>query len=188
MLSPFLLTLYINDLSLLLMKLPIGCCSDTIVSHLMYADDTVRLAPLAKGLQRLLDVSYSYGCGNDIPFNRVKSQMFSDTKKTGFEVFKLGDAVLNTTKSYKYLGHIICDDLLDENDIKSKERSLYGRSNILLRKFYFCSKKVKNKLNCSHLIVVMCIYVPYGLIMEKPLCSTLLFPIRMHLGFCTASL
>ena len=79
--------------------------------------------------------------------------MFFNTKKTGFEVdVKLGDAVLNTTtgKSYKYLGHEICDDLSDENDIKYKERSLYGRSNILLRKFYFCSKKVKNKLFASY--------------------------------------
>ena len=36
MLSPFLFNIYMNDLSLLLMKLPIGCCSgDTIVNHLM---------------------------------------------------------------------------------------------------------------------------------------------------------
>ena len=65
-----------NDLSVLLMKLLIGCCSgDTIVNHPMYADDTALLAPLAKGLQRLLDVSYNYGCDNDILFNRVKSQI-----------------------------------------------------------------------------------------------------------------
>ena len=57
-----------NDLSLLLMKLPIG---DTVVNHIMYADDIVLLAPSAKGLQRLLDVSYNYGCDNDILFNRV---------------------------------------------------------------------------------------------------------------------
>ena len=40
------------------------------------------LAPSAKGLQRLLDVLYNYGCDNDILFNRVKSNvMFFDTKK-----------------------------------------------------------------------------------------------------------
>ena len=43
------------------MNLPIGCCSgDTIVNHLVYADDTVLLAPSAKGLQRLLDVTMIY--------------------------------------------------------------------------------------------------------------------------------
>ena len=98
--------------------------------------------------------------------------MFFDTRKTGFEAeFKLGGAVLNATKSYQYIGHIICDDLSDENDIKSKEMSLQGRSNILFRKVYLCSKKAKNKLFASycsnvylcliieHLIVVMCNYV-----------------------------
>ncbi len=34
--------------------------------------------------------------------------------------------------------------------MKSKERSLYGRSNILLRKFHFCSVKVNNKLFTSY--------------------------------------
>ena len=110
------------------------------------------LAPSAKGLQRLLDVSYNYGCDNDMLFNRVGSQiMFLYTRKTVFGVdIKLGDAVLSITKSYKYLGHIICDDLSDGNDIKSKERSLYGRSIIIFRKCYFCSKKVNNKLFASY--------------------------------------
>ena len=44
----------------------------------------------------------------------------------------------------------MCDDLSDENDIKSKKKSLCGRSNILLRTFYFCSKKVKDKLFSSY--------------------------------------
>ena len=67
-----------NDLSVLLMKLPPGCCSgDTTVNHLMYADNTALLALLAKGLQRLLDVSCNYECDNDILFNRVKSHIMS---------------------------------------------------------------------------------------------------------------
>ena len=40
-----------NDLSVFLMKLPIGNISgDTSVNHLEYADDIVLLAPSAKGL------------------------------------------------------------------------------------------------------------------------------------------
>ena len=81
----------------------------------------------------------------------MSQMMFFDTRKTGFEViFKLGDAVLNTTKSHKYISHTICDNLSYENDIKSKERSMYGRGNILLRTFYFCSKKVTNTLFASY--------------------------------------
>ena len=55
------------------------------------ADDIVLLAPLAKGLQILLNVWYNYGCDNGILFTRVNSQIiFFYTRKTGFEVdFKL---------------------------------------------------------------------------------------------------
>ena len=42
----------------------------------MYADNIILLAPSAKGLQRFLDVSYNYGCDNDILFNIVVSDVF----------------------------------------------------------------------------------------------------------------
>ena len=61
------------------------------------------------------------------------------------------------TKSYTYLGHIITDNLCDEADIKAKVGCLYGRSNILLTKFYFCFERVKNRLFSD--IVVTCISV-----------------------------
>ena len=88
-------------------------------------------------MQRLGNISNNYVCDNDIPFNKVTSQiLFFDTRKTGFEVYvKLDDGILNTSKSYKYIEYRICDDLLDENYIKSKERRLYDKSNILHRTF-----------------------------------------------------
>ena len=50
--------------------------------------------------------------------------------------------------------------MCDEADIKAKVGCIYGRSNILLRKFYFCSERVKNRLfssYCSNLsICVIC--------------------------------
>ena len=61
---------------------------------------------------------------------------------------------LNVTKSYTYLGHIITDYMCDEADIKAKVGCLYGRSNILLRKFCCCSERMKNRLfsiYCSNL-------------------------------------
>ena len=62
----------------------------------------------------------------------------------------LGQNALSVTKSYTYLGHIITDNLCDEPDIKAKVGCLYGRSNILLRKFYFGSERVKNRLFSSY--------------------------------------
>ena len=52
--------------------------------------------------------------------------------------------------TYKYLGHIIDNKCNDEADKKSKERCLYGRSNMLIRKFYFCSNAVKHRLFSSY--------------------------------------
>ena len=77
--------------------------------------------------------------------------MFFDTMKYGhMKNIMLGQKTLNVTKSYTYLGHIITDNLCDEADIKAKVGCLYGRSNILLRKFYFCSERVKNRLFSSY--------------------------------------
>ena len=82
-LSPLLFNVYINELSESLSKLPVGCfCGNTVVNHLMYADDIVLFAPSAKGLQKTINVCYAYGCDNDIIFNSSKSQvMFFDTMK-----------------------------------------------------------------------------------------------------------
>ena len=53
---------------------------------------------------------------------------------------------------------IITDNLCDEPDIKAKVGCLYRRSNILLRKFYFCSERVKYRLFSSYFVVI-CICV-----------------------------
>ena len=108
-LSPLLFIVYINDLSISLSKLPaIGCCSgENVINHLMYADDIVLLSPSAKGMQRLLDNSNTYGCQYDILFNSQKSQlMIFDTMRLGYNGnIMLGEAPLTVTNSYKYLGH-----------------------------------------------------------------------------------
>ena len=58
--SLLLFNVYINDLSISLNKLPIGCCSgENVINHLMCADDIVLLSSSAKGMQRLLDNAYT---------------------------------------------------------------------------------------------------------------------------------
>ena len=59
--SPLLFNLYVNDLSVQLQKLPVGCCcGDMVVNHLMYADDIVLLAPSGKGMQTIIYTTYAY--------------------------------------------------------------------------------------------------------------------------------
>ena len=59
-----------KDLSESLLKLPVGgCCSNTVVNHILYADDNVFFAPSAKGLQN----THQCGCDNEIIFNSSNS-------------------------------------------------------------------------------------------------------------------
>ena len=62
------------------------------------------------------------------------------------------------TKACIYLGHIITDHLCDEAAIKAKVGCLYGRSNILLRNFYFCSERVKNVIFPVILVNCICVH------------------------------
>ena len=43
----------------------------------------------------------------------------------------------------KYLGHVITDDGMDDQDILRQCRQLYAQGNVLTRKFYMCSNTVK---------------------------------------------
>ena len=53
---------------------------------------------------------------------------------------------MNVVTAFSYLGHIICDDLSDEADLKAKSRQMYAKSNTLRNKFHMCSTAVKVKL------------------------------------------
>ena len=47
----------------------------------------------------------------------------------------IGSDQLNFVSNYTYIGHIICDDLSDESDMKAKARQMYARSNMLGQRF-----------------------------------------------------
>ena len=78
-----------------------------------------------------IDTTYAYGNAYDIIFNLTKSQvMFYDTLKIGEAAnIMLGDTVLNVVQTYRYLGHIITNNLSDEADMEDKMRGRYARSN-----------------------------------------------------------
>ena len=152
-LSPLLFNYYMDGLSVALNNLPIGCCcNNIIINHLMYADDVVIFAPSRKGLQKLLDVCDRFGQINDIVYNPSKSKfmLFGSHRFNSNNDLVLGGTNIECVDSYKYLGHVIGQELGDELDIRSKERSLYARSNMLNRKFYFCTPAVKRQLFQSY--------------------------------------
>ena len=89
-------------------------------------------------------------------YNSQKSQvMIIDLKKVGYEHnIYLNETPLKYVQNYKYLGHIINNTLSDENDMNAKVRSLYGRSNMLLRNFHFF-----HLLKTNYLQLIVVIYI-----------------------------
>ena len=112
------------------------------------ADDIVLIAPSAKGLQKLLDLSHTYGCNHDIELNPSKSSVkYIDSRKAGnAQSMTNGRKRLNVVTSFSYFGHIICNDLSDDADLKSKSRQMHAKGNTLRQTFRMCSTAVKVKL------------------------------------------
>ena len=62
-------------------------------------------------------------------------------------------------------------------------RGLYARSDMLRRKFYFCSDQVKNKLFSAYCNNIY-IRVRYGSPIERDACASLLYPIIIRFVSC----
>ena len=66
-----------------------------------------------------------------------------EDKDLSFPSFYLSGQILTVCDKAKYLGHIITDQLSDDDDIYRQRRMLYD---MLKKKFYFCSNDVKINL------------------------------------------
>ena len=150
-LSPILFNIYMDDLSVSLVKSNAGCyINKTCSSHLMYADDICLLAPSAKGLQKLIDICESYSVDNDLLFNATKSVCMylnsSAFKLRNIPKVFLNNVPMQCVNSYKYLGHILCASGSDNSDIQQQVCKFYARANSLIRNFSYCSWNVKSTL------------------------------------------
>ena len=61
-------------------------------------------------------------------------------------VFSVNGNPIVESERVKYLGHIICNDMTDDEDMMRQRRQLYAQGNVLSRRFYMCSLEVKNVL------------------------------------------
>ena len=90
----------------------------------------------APGLQKLLDVCYSFSQCNDIVFNSLKSVYIvfrSKRYKLCCPTVSLHSDKLNRIPETEYLGYLLSKDQSDDEDIAKQIRTLYIRSNKLLR-------------------------------------------------------
>jgi len=80
----------------------------------------IPVAPSAKGLQTLLDACTRFAADHDIVFNTCKSRVLVVHGRYASAVnlsFRLCNSAVGFTDQYKYLGHIISNDLRDDTDI-----------------------------------------------------------------------
>ena len=147
-LSPHLFNVYMDDLSVNLNKLYIGCLyAGTLINHLMYADDLCIFSPSVAGLRKLTDCCAKYGELFNITYNAKKSFcMVIDNQsqdRKHFHCIHLDNHPLPYTTKCKYLGHIINNNLTDDDDIARQKRCLYAQANVLARKFCLCNISTK---------------------------------------------
>ena len=138
-LSPFLLNVYMDDLSSILNWQQTGCTiGDTVINHLMYADDLVLISSSASGLQKLINECSTYGSAHDIKYNCNKSAILvvrsSYIMHVALSSFSISHDLINEVDHVKYLGHIITSNASDDMDILRQCRSLYIQCNVLVRK------------------------------------------------------
>ena len=162
-LSPKLFAIYIDDLSQDLATCKSGCyINEQCMNHVMYADDICLLAPSAIGLQRLLDVCFDFSIINDIMFNPIKSVCVvfkSKSNKLYCPTVSLDCDILEYTAYTKYLDFTFSMNVQDDDDMLRQMRTLYIRSNKLLRTFYHCSIDVKLELFRSFCTSFYCCYL-----------------------------
>jgi hypothetical protein len=146
--SPRLFNLYMNDLIGGLSSMHAGCyIENTCVNNISYADDMVLLSPSIGALRQLVAKCEEYAASHGLRYNATKSEVVvfraGSIRPYFIPPVSLGGVTLNVVGRFKYLGHIVMDDLSDDGDIERERRALSVRSNMLARRFARCSEEVK---------------------------------------------
>ena len=160
-LSPILFNVFIDELSEQLQGKTFGChVNSECFNHLIYADDTVLLAPSPAALQKLIDVCNTYVSSHDLVFNVAKSKCLvvkpHSMKSLHVPTLRLDGKTINFVKKELYLGYTITDDFQDDEAILKEMRGLYARGNMIVKNFKFCSSEVKAKLFSTYCTAFYC--------------------------------
>ena len=122
-LSPTLFSLFLNDLAVEIKNLNDGIMIGALcLSILLYADDICLLAPTPEKLQNMLDVVSDWCRKWGMQINTKKTQILhvrnSQRPRSSFS-FNCGGTPLAYTDSYKYLGFILHEHLINDNHVST---------------------------------------------------------------------
>ncbi|XP_047144688.1 uncharacterized protein LOC124818188 [Hydra vulgaris] len=162
-LSPLLFNFYIHNL---ILSISNSCIRYNIggifMNVLAYTDDMVLIALSWSSLQKLISFTNKESSLINMSFNTKKTvcMMFNLTQKSKiisnyFPELCISGCKIAFVETFKYLSHIIKNDLTDDLDITKEMKGLYTSKNILFRRFHLCSTRVKVKLFKSYCI---CLY------------------------------
>jgi hypothetical protein len=163
-LSPILFNVFMDDLSRMLSKLNVGCYMNSVCfNHLLYADDSVLLAPSPSALQKLVNVCVNFARDSDMVYNLKKTVCMCFKWKSNHNVYipeiTLNGAALNWKGEQKYLGVILTESLADDSDMKRQMRAIYASGNTVIRRFKACSDNVKKQLFRSYCTGFYCAHL-----------------------------
>ena len=120
------------------------------MNHLIYADDTVLIAPSPSALQRLINYCAQFAASNDILYNLKKTKCMcfrpKGMKDLYFPKIYLNNNVVKIVSKEKYLGAFIVDDGSDDEDLVRQMRSIYAKGNVLIKNFKCCTDEIKSLL------------------------------------------
>ena len=162
LLSPHLFNLYIDGLSEKLNKHKTGCVvGDSIMNHLIYADDIVLFCPSLAGLQFLVSECAQFIQLRKLKINTNKTKCIKFVNKRNFEApsntVYINDIPLDFVDQIKYLGFTLAHNKEDDCHIESLYRSLCIRANMLFRNFSKCTSDVKCLLFKSYCTSFYCL-------------------------------
>ena len=160
-LSPTLFNVYIDILSLKLSQSCIGCTFNSqCYNHLVYADDTVLLAPSPTALQKLINICTDFAYCHGLVYNEEKTKYMvikpAAIKNLHIPSVSLNNSAIKLVSREKYLGFIIKDDCCDNDHIMQEMRNTFTRGSMLIRNFKHCSDDVKVKLYRAYCSSIYC--------------------------------
>ena len=107
-----LFPIYVDDLSIYLTQCKAGChLNETIINHVINADDICFMMSCAIALQKILNLCYEFSQSNDIIFNPIKFQCMV-FKPNRFILYcpavYLNENIIDYLEKTKYLGYSLC--------------------------------------------------------------------------------
>ena len=139
-LSPFLFKLYIDDILDEIINTNVGCKLGFMqVNALAYADDIVLIAKSQEDLEILYRILSNGMSERNLCINKIKTKCMifknSCRQRVAGNSIKLIEDEFEIVSQYKYLGHILQDNLSDVCDVDLRLNAFYGKFNWVYRNF-----------------------------------------------------